>query len=134
MKIKIDIDRYDHETSYDGDGRYDDWDSKNEDGEWVKYEDLERLLEQLVSDKSLQKMKKFKCTVCSDRPCFLQTTEAEWSPDICPWASGRKVTWEPVTEKEEELALCNRCQPYHKCTQGFAGKCRSIPCMLAQHQ
>jgi len=32
------------------------------------------------------------------------------------------------------MVPCNRCKPYIKCTQGFAGRCRSIPCMLAQHQ
>ena len=38
------------------------------------------------------------------------------------------------TAPNSAMVPCHACKPMYKCTQGFHGKCRCIPCMLAQHQ
>ena len=39
-----------------------------------------------------------------------------------------------ATTANSAMVPCLVCKPMYKCTQGFSGKCRCIPCMLAQHQ
>jgi hypothetical protein len=36
------------------------------------------------------------------------------------------------TKHNSAMVPCKACQPMRKCTHGFAGKCRCVPCMLAQ--
>ena len=48
-------------------------------------------------------MKRYKCTDCSDAPCYLETPDADYKPESCPWVRGGEVVkWIDVDAPEGE--------------------------------
>lgn len=50
------------------------------------------------------------------------------------WIKGAPPIIQEDIQDNNARVPCTKCKPYNKCSQGFSGKCRSIPCMLAQHR